>query len=100
MSGVAFQLACNEVAYNNTAGTTVNDYEVEHFATVVRLHLTFLNLTVERSVSAEEELLTGLSLCIECTAHLGAAERTVCKKTAVFTRKRHTLLHALVDDIV
>ncbi len=60
----------------------------------------FLDLAVERAVGAEQELLAGLALGVECTAHLCATERTVGEQTAVFACEGHTLCHALVDDIV
>ena len=34
MSGVTLQLACDEVAHDDTAGTAVDDYEIKHLATV------------------------------------------------------------------
>ena len=66
--------------------------------TRIALYGTSCNLLVERSISAEKKLLSGLSSCIESTAYLHTTERTVGKITAVFTCKRNTLGYALVDD--
>ncbi len=96
----AFELACNEILGDNTAGTAVNHNHIVHLIAVVALHLAKINLAVERAVGSEEELLAGLALCVECTRHLGATERTVGKKASVFTCEGYTLSHTLVDDIV
>ncbi len=100
VGGVALQFAGDEVAHDDAAGASVDYYDVEHLTTVERAHLTLLDLAVERRVGAEQQLLSGLTLGVECTAHLGAAEGAVGQQTAVFAGERHTLLHALVDDVV
>ncbi len=100
MCGIAFDFACHEVADNDTACASVNDYDVEHLAAVEAAHGAFLNLTVERRIGTEKELLAGLSFSVECAAHLRSAERAVGEQAAVFAGKGHTLLHTLVDDIV
>ncbi len=53
MGGIAFYLACDEVAYDDTAGASVDDYHIKHLAAYECLYLAFLNLTVERCVGAE-----------------------------------------------
>ncbi len=100
VGGVAFDFTCHEVADNDTAGAAVDNHNVEHFATVERTDSAFLDLTVERAVGAEKELLAGLAFGIECTAYLSTAERAVCKQTAVFACEWNTLLNALVDDVI
>ncbi len=100
VSGVALDFTGDEVADDDTACAAVDDYYVEHLATVERLHSAFLDLAVERSVSAEEKLLACLAFSIECTRYLCATERTVGEEAAVFACERYTLSHALVDDIV
>ena len=60
----------------------------------------FTDLTAERAVCAEQQLLTGLTLCIEGTTNLRATEGTVVEQTAVFTSERNTLSHTLIDDVV
>ena len=100
ISREAFELTCNEVLGNNTTSVTINDHNVFHFVTGVKLHLTGLYLRAQRRISTEQQLLTGLSLGIEGTAHLCATERTVGQHATIFTCERHALSHALVDDIV
>ena len=78
----------------------LDHHQLMHLVAVEALHLAGLDLAVERRVCAEQELLAGLSFCIESTAHLGAAEGTVGKETAVFTGEGNALCHTLVDDIV
>ena len=99
VGGIAFKLAGNEVTHDNTACTAVDHNDVEHLTAVVALHGAFLNLAVKRRVCAKQELLAGLALGIESTAHLCAAERAVCQQAAVFACERHTLCHALVDNV-
>ena len=57
-------------------------------------------MAVERGISAEQQLLTCLTLGIESTRNLSATERTVGKQAAVFTGERYALGNTLVDDIV
>ena len=99
VSGVALQFARDQVAHDHTACAAVHQHDVKHLAAVEALHCALLDLTVERRISAQQQLLTGLTLGIECTAHLSAAERAVGQQAAVFACERHTLCHALVDDI-
>ena len=49
---------------------------------------------------AEEKGWTRGTLRGESTAHLSTTERAVVEHTAVFASERHTLLHALVDNVV
>ena len=100
VSGIAFEFAGDEIAYDDASCASVDDDDVEHLTAIERDDLAFFDLTVERSVCAEEELLSGLTLSVECAGHLSAAERAVGEEAAVFTRKRNALLHALVDNIV
>ncbi len=105
MSGETLEFAGHKVLGYDTACAfhtvlVLYEHEVVHLVAVVALHLSGLYLTVERRVCAEQKLLACLTLGVECTAHLGATERTVGEKTAVFACERHTLSHTLVDDIV
>ena len=49
---------------------------------------------------SEEELLTCLTLSIECTRYLSTTERTVSQLTPIFAGKGNALCHALVYDVV
>src|SRR6202007_2242144 len=48
---------------------------------------------------AQQQLLSRLSPRIERARYLRAAEGAVGEQPAVFPRKRHSLRHALVDDV-
>ncbi len=100
MCCVAFDFAGDEVTHDDTACTSVDDNDVEHFTTVEGAYGAFLNLTVERRVSAEKELLAGLTFGVECTGNLSTTERTVGEQTAVFAGEGNALGNALVDDVV
>ena len=100
VSSKAFEFAGNQVLGNDTASATVNHHHVVHFVAVVALHLAHLNLAVERAVGTEQKLLTGLTLSVECARYLSTTKRAVGKSAAIFASERHTLSHALVDDVV
>ena len=65
----------------------------------IHLHGAEADLTRQRRVSTDEELLAGLTAGVESAGNLSAAERTIREQTAVFTGERHTLGDTLVDDI-
>ena len=98
VSGEAFEFAGDEITRNDTACTTVDDYEVEHLVTRVEFHGAEMYLAHERRVSTEKKLLTGLTFGVERTAHLCATERTVGQHAAIFASEGNTLCDALVDD--
>ena len=100
MCSKTLEFSCHKVLSDNTACASVDNHHVVHLIAVITLHLAHLNLAVEARICAEQQLLSCLSLCIECAAHLSATERTVCQQTTIFTSKRNTLCHALVDNIV
>ena len=64
-----------------------------------RLHRAGADLLGKRRVGAEQELLAGLAPGVERAGHLRAAEGAVVEQAAVLARERHTLRHALVDDV-
>ena len=66
--------------------------------TRIALHGSGGNLLVQGSIGTQQQLLAGLSAGVEGTAHLHATEGTVGQVSAVFTGKRNTLCHALVDN--
>src|SRR5690606_21056100 len=87
------------VARHDAARHAVDDDEVEHLVTRVHLHLARGDLSHERLVGAEQELLAGLSACVERAGDLRAAEAAVRQVAAVLAGERHALRHALVDDV-
>ena len=100
MGAVAFDFAGDEVAADDSARFTVDDDEVEHLATNVRLNLAGGDLAVQGRVSAKKELLSGLTASVEGSGDLRAAEGAVREKSAVFAREGDALRDALVDDQV
>ena len=100
VSGKALKLAGYEVFGDDTAGTAVDDNYVVHLIAVEALHLAELDLAVERRVSTEKELLSGLTLGIESTRYLCTTERAVGEGATIFASERHALSYALVDDVV
>ena len=61
------QLAGDEVLGDDTACTAVDDNHVLHLIAGVELHLAGLDLTAQRRVGTEQQLLAGLSLGVERT---------------------------------
>ena len=57
------------------------------------------NLTFEGLISADQQLLAGLTSRIERTADLRATERTIIEQAAVFTGKGNALSDSLINDM-
>ena len=105
VSRVALELAGNEVAADDATCTfytllVLDEDDVEHLAASVHGDVALLDLTVERRVGAEQQLLACLTLGIEGTRYLSATERTVGEGATIFTSERNALCYALVDDVV
>ena len=105
MSEEALDAAGNEVTGDDTACTLLavlisDEHDIEHLVTGVHLHFAFADLAAEGGISTEEQLLTGLTLCVEGTAYLRATERTVVEQTSVLTGERNALCYTLVDDVI
>ena len=66
--------------------------------TRVHLYFTQPDLTAQRRICAQQQLLSRLSAGIERARYLCPAERTVVEQSAVFAGKRYALRHALVDN--
>ena len=98
MGSETLDLAGNEVTGDDTAGLTVDDHELQHLMTGIGFDCTLCDLTVQGSVGSKEELLSGLTSGVECTAYLSTAEGAVVEQSAVIACKRNSLSHALVDN--
>jgi hypothetical protein len=59
-----------------------------------------MDLAFQRLVGTQKKLLTRLSSCIEGARYLRAAERAIRQCATIFARKRNTLGHALIDDVI
>ena len=92
-------LAGEQVARHDPARMPVDDDHVEHFFERVHLHALEGDLALQRRIRAEQQLLTGLSACVKRARDLRAAERSVGQQATVLAGERHTLRHALIDDV-
>ena len=104
MSGVAFQLAADEVADDDASGAFLavlvfHEHEFFHLAAVVETDGAALDFAAQCSVGAEQELLAGLSASVEGSADLSAAERAVVEQAAIVACEGDALCDALVDDV-
>ena len=99
MGSETLNLSGHKVACDDSACTAVDDDHVEHLITGIELYGAGVHLAHQRAVCSEQELLSGLTLGIEGTAHLRTAERTVGEHAAVFACEGHTLCHTLVDNV-
>ncbi len=100
IGSIAFHRTGYQVTHRDAAGNTVNNNEVKHFATIVHLDRTKLDLTRKSRVGTQQKLLPGLSTSEEGTGNLCTTEGAVIKITGIVPTKRNTLRHALVDDVV
>ena len=96
---VAAGLARDQVAGDDAAGAAVDDDQLQHLVPVVHRDGPGPDLTLERLVGAQQQLLTGLAAGVERPRHLRTAERAGVEQAAVLTGERDALRHALVDDL-
>ena len=88
-----------QVAGDDAAGLAVDHHEVEHFGVRVHRHGAGGDLTLERLVGPQQQLLAGLAAGVKRALDLHSAERPGREQPAVFAGKRHSLGDALVDDV-
>jgi len=96
---VRLDLAGDHVAYDDAAGLAVHEDELLHLVAREHLDLAGADLTLERLVGAEEELLTRLAAGVEGARHLGAPEGAVVEEPAVLAGEGDPERDALVDDV-
>ena len=97
---VGADLAGNHIAHHDALGFALDDDQVEHLCAAENLDFTSGHLTAQSLIGTQQQLLTGLASGIEGTGDLRAAERAVRQQSAVFTGKRNTLRHTLVNNAV
>ena len=97
--GVRADLAGREVAHHDAAGAPVLDHDVEHLGARVHLDRAEVDLTRQRLIRAEQQLLAGLAAGVERARHLRAAEGPGVEEAAVLAGEGHALGDALVDDV-
>ena len=100
MSRVALDLAGDQVAGHDADRSAVLRDEFEHLGSGEELHVPETDLSGERLVGREQELLAGLPSCVERPGHLGSTEGAVVEQPAVLPCVRCTLGDRLVDDRV
>ena len=77
----------------------LDHHQVEHFGVRVHGHGAGGDLTLERLVGAQQQLLAGLAAGVKRALDLHSAEGARREQPAVFAGKRHALGDALVDDV-
>ena len=95
---VRLDLAGDHVARDDAARSTVDDDHLQHLVPGVHRHGPGRDLTLQRLVGADQQLLAGLAACVKGALHLHTAERAVVEQSAVVAGERDALRHALVDD--
>src|SRR6185312_1764898 len=99
MTEISFELARDQVAGNDAPGFSIDDHDIQHLVTAVHFHVAESHLALQGLVGADQQLLSRLPRGIEGPLYLYTPERTVAQQSAVFPRERHSLCHALIDDI-
>jgi hypothetical protein len=96
---VGADLACDQISNHDAFGVPVYQHQIEHFGPRIHLHRACRDLVFKRLISSKQQLLAGLAAGIKGSRHLNPAKRTIRQQTAVLTRERNALRHALVDNI-
>ena len=99
MSKMSFQLACDQVARNNTTGLPIDDHHIQHLMPGIHLDIAERHLALQCLISPYQQLLPCLARRVKSTLYLGPTERPVAEQAPVFTSKRHPLRHTLVDNV-
>ena len=73
----SFQFTSFHIASHNPARPTVRNDKFYHFVTGVRYHGARVDLTLQRLIGADQQLLTRLTPRIESTGNLHPTERAV-----------------------
>ena len=77
MTEMTFQFSIYQVAANNTSCFMIHHYHIQHFVAGIHGYITEGHLTFEGLVSTNQQLLTGLTGCIESPFYLGTTKRSV-----------------------
>ena len=93
------ELAGGHVAGDDAARLALVDDELDHLVAGVFLDGASRDLTLERLVGADQQLLTRLATRVERTGHLHTTEGAVVEEAAVLAGEGDALRDALVDDV-
>src|SRR4051794_2671513 len=74
MSKMSFEITSYKIFCNDAARFSIDRYHVEHLMTRIHFHITQCYLPFQCLVSADKQLLPGLSGCIKCTLYLCATK--------------------------
>jgi hypothetical protein len=96
---VGLDLPRDHVTRHNPTRPPIDDNDIEHFRTGVHGDRAKRDLTFQRLIGAEKELLARLPTRIESSRYLSATEGPVVEEPAVLARKGHPLGHGLIDDV-
>src|SRR6201996_6079389 len=97
--GVGTDLAGDQVSDDDPFGVPIDQDQVEHFGPWIHLDRACSDFVFERLVSAQQQLLAGLTTGVKGSRDLDPSERTIRQQTAVLAREGNTLSYALVDDV-
>src|SRR5574344_1342158 len=100
MSSKSFNLTGDNISCNNTFCFSFNQNKVKHLITRIAFNRTLCNLSVHSSISSNQQLLSGLSAGIKCTANLCASERTIIEQSAVISCEWNSLSNTLIYNII
>src|SRR6266850_225151 len=91
--------AVDEIARHNSFGMSVDHDELQHVSARKHLHCAQRNLPAKRLISAEEQLLAGLTARVKSARDLRATKRAIRQQTPVLAGEGDALGDALVDDV-
>jgi hypothetical protein len=74
---MAFNLSCDQITRDNASRLAVNQNDIQHLGAVIHRYFSIRDLTVQRAVSSQQQLLACLSAGIKSARHLRAAKRAV-----------------------
>ena len=89
----------DHVASHDPTCLAVHDDQFDHLVAGIHLHGAGLDLTLQRLIGPDQQLLTSLATGVEGTLHLDTTERPGIQQSTIFARERDPLRHALVDDV-
>src|SRR5687768_18566861 len=96
---MGLDLSGHHVARDDAPRPPADENDIEHLGARVHGHAATTDLSLERLVGAQQQLLPSLPARIERPRHLRAAERPVGEEAAVLASERHALSDTLIYDI-
>ena len=99
VSDEGLELAGGHVAGDDAACLALVDDEFDHLVTRVLGDGTRSDLTLQRLVGPDQELLTCLATRVERTGHLDTTEGAVVEEATILAGEGDALRDALIDDV-